>query len=394
LNREASYAAVWQMLWTELAKEFRELAGRPYDSSLTCHARQRLPRGVVEEVFRFVREKGLEAGRGYERWCGKRLLILDGSTTRTERTEELERRYGLPGGKESNSYFPVMRWVSLIVAGTAVVVDYKSGPYRRSELALAKGLLEHLREGDLLLADEYYASKHMQAKLASRGVEYIMRLHQRFKIEGHPHTRIGEGDYLVTIQFRPTERRGDTQVPEKLHARVIYGPRKRKGTKRGVAVITSLVDSELYPAKKVLSCYRRRWGFETHAGEVKTCLHTQRFRSKTAAGVEKELCAHLVAYNLVRVLILKAGKRHRVNPRRISFISAVRKVLEFSKAMRYAPAGRLFVMYDNLLASIAADVNPRRGGRREPRALRDAYKRYAAFRSSRSEWRRTGALQC
>lgn len=392
LNREASFAAVWQMLWTELAKEFAELARRPYDSSLTCHARQRLPREVVEDVFGYVREKALIEGKGYERWRGKRLMMLDGSTTRTERTDCLERRYGVPGDKDASSYFPVMRWAALIAAGTGVVVDYTRGSYRTSEIALARELFKNLEEGDLLLADEYFASKEIQAGLRGRGVDYIMPLHHLFKMERHPHRRLGNGEYLVTIRFDEAEQRENPALPGEIGVRVIFG-RKTKRNSRRFAVATSLLDRERYPAKEVLGCYARRWGFETRAGEVKTRLHTDRFRSKTVEGAEKELCAHLAAFNLVRLLMLKAARKGGVDPLRISFVSAVRKVLEFSKAMRYAPVQRLFDIYDNLLKSIAADVVPLRPLRREPRALRDAYKRYPAFRCSRGEWRRTGALR-
>jgi len=392
LNRESSFAAVWQMMWVAVAKEFRVLASRGYDSSLTCHARQRFPREVLEDVFAYLQDKALAAGRSYERYFDRRVIIADGTTTRTERTPALEACYGIPSGRGNGGYFPVMRWVSFIVAGTGVVLFYKSGAYKTSEVTLARDLFGQLQQGDLFVADEYYASKCNQAILLRHGADYIMRLHHRFKLTGHPVTKQAENDYLVRIEFSERERRSDPALPKSMQVRVINYNTMVRGVESTRAVVTSLLDKGVYPATEVLRCYRMRWRCETDFNDVKSKLHTKRFRSKMVEGVEKELCAHLIAYTLVRLLMLRAANQCKVDPLRISFSATVRKILEFSKTMASAASHRLLSMYDNFLAQVAADINPERPDRREPRGSRAAFNKYRVLQVPRAVWRKTGAF--
>jgi len=392
LNREESFAAVWQMLWSPVAGNFGTLASRGYDSSLSCHARQRFPHKVLEYIFAYLRDKALAAGQPYERGFGRRVILADGTTAKTERTPALEAYYGVPAGRGKKSYFPVMRWVSFIVAGTGVVLGYKSGAYATSEIALARDLFEKLAAGDLFVADEYYASKYNQALLLRHGADYIMRLHHRFKLTGHPVTKQGEDDYLVEVRFSSRQRRDDPALPQSMRVRVICHRIKVRDKEKQMLVVTSLLDKDAYPAEEVVRYYRMRWRCETDINAIKTKLHTKRFRSKTIAGVEKELCAHLIGYNIIRLLMLRAAIRRKVDPLRINFIAAVRKILKFSDRMLSAAPHRLFSLFENFLINVAADLNPKRPGRHEPRCKRDVYDKYPVFRTSRELWRKTGVL--
>lgn len=392
LNREESFAAVWQMLWSPAAGNLGALASRGYDSSLSCHARQRFPHKVLEYIFAYLRDKALVAGQPYEKVFGRRVILADGTTSKTARTPALEAYYGVPNGRGKKSYFPVMRWVSFIVAGTGVVLGYKSGAYATSEVALARDLFEKLAEGDLFVADEYYSSKYNQALLLRHGADYVMRLHHRFKLTGHPVTKQGEDDYLVEVEFSPRQRRDDPALPKSMRVRVICHRIKARGKEKRMLVVTSLLDKDAYPAEAVVRCYRMRWRCETDFDDIKTKLHTKRFRSKTIAGVEKELCAHLIGYNIIRLLMLRAAIQQKVDPRRISFTATLRKILKFSDTMLSAAPHRLISIFENFLIYVAADLNPKRPGRHEPRAKRNVYDKYPVFRTSREVWRKTGVL--
>ena len=47
-------------------------------------------------------------------------------------------------------------------------------------------------------------------------------------------------------------------------------------------------------------------------------------RCETEAGVLKELIAFAIVYNLVRAVMLEAGRRQQMSPDRISFVDALR----------------------------------------------------------------------
>ena len=99
------------------------------------------------------------------------------------------------------------------------------------------------------------------------------------------------------------------------------------------------------------------------------------------------IAAHVLAYQLVRRLIVAAAQKHQVKPTEISLLSAARAVVRFSQHMAAAPAWALPTYYERLLDALAAGRIDVRPGRLEPRALTREWKNYPHLRMTRSAWR-------
>ena len=67
-----------------------------------------------------------------------------------------------------------------------------------------------------------------------------------------------------------------------------------------------------------------RWEIETAFDHLKTTLRMDVLRSKTVDGIKKELLAYFIVYNLVRLVMMQAGRRQGLSPKRISFADALR----------------------------------------------------------------------
>ena len=93
---------------------------------------------------------------------------------------------------------------------------------------------------------------------------------------------------------------------------------------REVILVTTLIDAELYPASELAGLYGQRWQVETDLRHLKQTLHMDVLRTKTVAGIHKELAMFALVYNLVRLVMLAAAKRQKVPVERISFIDALR----------------------------------------------------------------------
>ena len=78
------------------------------------------------------------------------------------------------------------------------------------------------------------------------------------------------------------------------------------------------LDHEAYLAEEEVGLYAHRWGIEPRFRDIKTTMGMELLRTQSPAMVEKELPMHLLAYNVIRLLMLKAGQLHGVNHRRIS----------------------------------------------------------------------------
>jgi hypothetical protein len=95
-------------------------------------------------------------------------------------------------------------------------------------------------------------------------------------------------------------------------------------------------------------------------------------RCTSVAGVQKELAVFALVYNLVRRVMVEAGRRQRVKPERVSFVEALRWLQEARPGEGLPPLV----------------VNPDRPGRVQPRARKRRPKQYDLLRRPRSELRK------
>jgi len=127
--------------------------------------------------------------------------------------------------------------------------------------------------------------------------------------------------------------------------------RRDDGRRVTVTLVTTLTDSDRYPANERVKLLEQRWAIETNLRHLKTTMGLDVLRCKTVEGVKKELLIFGLVYNLVRLIMLEAAQRQAVAIDRISFIDALTWIV-------YA---RLGDPLPNLT------INPRRPKRLEPR---------------------------
>ena len=104
--------------------------------------------------------------------------------------------------------------------------------------------------------------------------------------------------------------------------------------------------------------------------------------------VRKEIWAHVLAYNLIRMIMAQAATQHGIEPRSISFKGAVQVVEAFQPVIAMQgerdPDGRMDV-YRQLLEALASHRVADRPDRVEPR-LRERRPKHCGFlRRPRSE---------
>jgi hypothetical protein len=102
-------------------------------------------------------------------------------------------------------------------------------------------------------------------------------------------------------------------------------------------LITTLADHHAYPADALVRLYHKRWEIESAYLALRhTLLHGQVFRSGDRPGVEQELRAVLIVYQLLRMAMVTAVEtRPGTNPDRASFTTA----LEAARDQLTAAAG-------------------------------------------------------
>ena len=164
----------------------------------------------------------------------------------------------------------------------------------------------------MVLADRYFSGWFDIALLVERGVDVVVRKHQLRATDFRTGERLGKDDHLVRLAKpqRPEWMSAEAYaaLPDELELREVRVRVTQRGFRtKTLVVVTTLVDSEAYPAHEIAELYRRRWQAELHLRSLKVVLQMDHLRCKTPHRVRNEFYMHLLAYNLVRRVMALAA---------------------------------------------------------------------------------------
>lgn len=392
---------VLQMLWGNVScRRVLRIAGLAASDTAYVNARVRLPVDVLGRVLFELTHAARQRYADFGRWRGHRVVLMDGSGVSMPDKPALGKAFGLPGGVKPGCGFPVMHTLWLFDAATGLLVDSVLGRWNRHDQADAAKLHPMLQPGDVLVADRAFCSFAHLALLVQDGIHAVLRAHQRLKIDFTPGRKcamdlpqrqrrgvtnsrqirvLGKTDHVVQWQ-RPNEC-PDWMSPEAFRAlpgtlivrELRYQVEQRGYRTKVVTLVTTLLDPEGYPASALAELYLGRWEVETNLRHLKQTMGMDVLRSTTVQGVQKELLAYAIAYNLVRLRMLAAAIHQGVAVSRVSFIDAM-------DVLRHAVNHRPWIVLV---------VRPHRPGRHEPRAIKRRKDRYTYLTRPREQLRQT-----
>ena len=134
--------------------------------------------------------------------------------------------------------------------------------------------------------------------------------------------------------------------------------------------MTTLLDAAEFTKEKWPTCTPRRWTIERNLRSIKVEMGMEVLRCKTPEMVEKEVWAHLRAYNLVRTEMAEAARLADLSPRRRSFRGTMQAIWAFEVEHRRATGPRRQRSVQARRLTIASHRVGGRPGRCEPRALK------------------------
>lgn len=386
------------------------LVGRRFTAAAYCLARQRLPLAVLQTLVRQIVARLQRTSDAEHRWRGHRTFFVDGSSCSMPDTPDLQKHFGQPSAQKPGCGFPVAHLLALCDAGTGAIIDLLASPWRIHDLTRMGELHPHLRDGDVLVADRGFCSYAHLALLFMRKVQVVFRVHQRILIDFRPHrphtedrhtqsrprsrwlAALGFEDQLVmwrrpTIKARWMSAEAHAGLPEYIVVRELRYRVGRRGFRtRAVTLVTTLLDPERYPAEALAELYRARWRIEVNFRHLKQTLGLDVLKSRTAAGVRKELLVFALVYNLVCQVMCEAAGAWRVWVARVSFIDALR-ALVFASHGRASPAAPSLTPGHHTITPVL--VNPYRPGRIEPRVRKRRPKEYPLMTKPRAALRQT-----
>ncbi len=363
-----------------------------FDTAAYCRARGKLPTPLLECLALDVGQDVDAQAPAAWRWHGRRVRLVDGSSSRLADTPENQQAYPQPKTPRAGLGLPLIRWVVLVSLATAGVLGLTWGPYQgkqTGESALFRQLLGQLRRGDLVVADRYYCSYFLVALLRELGVDVVLRLHQRRRYDFRRGQRLGRYDHVVRWQRppRPAWMDADSyaRVPNSLQVREIRRRVWQPGARvHELTLATTLSAADAYPADDIAALYEQRWQVELDIRTLKTTLGLSDLRCLSPEMVAKELWLNCLAYNLVRKVAAQAALLAERPARSISFQASKQALLGSWEGLSFAEdAAEATQVAWGLLEALAKERVGDRPGRYEPRAVKRRPKPHKLLREAR-----------
>ena len=348
-----------------------------------CRARQRLPLEMVSALTRqtgcMLSEKALVPWL----WRGRAVKLVDGTGLSMPDTQENQALYPQPSSQAPGVGFPLARLVMVICLATGAALDAAIGPYSgkgSSELGLVRGLLAGFGPGDVMLADALYCNYFLIAAQMAKGVDVLFEQNGARITDFRRGQSLGTCDHIV--RWPKPASRPEWMTPEQ------YRHFPDELTLREVKVahqvlVTTLTEHRRVSKADLSALYARRWSMELDLRNLKTTTGMDVLSCQTPQMNEKQLWVHLLAYNVIRLLMAQAACNAGVDPRVLSFKHTVQLWTEWvSRGLSATQDGqRLFTL-------IAQCKVGQRAGRIEPRMRKRRPKPYPWLKVLRANARR------
>jgi hypothetical protein len=342
-------------------------------SASYADARSRFPEAAIMRMAKEIGRKVHASADGSWNWRSREVFLVDGTGLSMPDTPENQRAYPQMKQVELGLGFPVMRAVALISLATGAVVDLAFAAHEgklTGEGSLLRGMMGGMNRGDVLVADRYYPSYFTIALLQRRGVDLVSVSHNSRPADFTQGHALGENDHIVEWRKprqRPTWMDMETfdAMPDTIEVREFIIDVEGRDGEKEIAVVVSTMTDPTIPQKELSDLYWARWNAELDLRSIKCSMNLDVLRCKTPPMVRKEIWCHILAWNLLRGVMVEAAKSHAALPRQLSVKATMQAVESFTPTMMGAHRGD--ALYNAFLKAVSAHGVGNRPGRQEPR---------------------------
>jgi hypothetical protein len=321
------------MLWVHQRRQVDE------DTIAYCQARDRLAQPILQGIHQGVIQRLEAAATTEQLWLGRQVRIVDGTTLSMPDTAANQAVYPQLPEQKPGCGFPLMKVVGLFSLATGAILSVVKSHFDVHESRLFRQLWHLLKPGDVVLADRAFCSYASMSLLQQKGVDSVFRLHQARTCDFRMGRALGKHDHQVVWnkprQKTPTMSQEDFEaLNTELLLRELKITVRIKGFRtRSILLVTTLLDPVAYPKEVLAQLFLRRWMVELFFRDIKVTMRMDVLKCKRPEMIAKELCMHLIAYNLIRSLMLEAACQYHVELSRISFKGSVDTLRQWAGAI-------------------------------------------------------------
>ena len=333
-----------------------------------CRARKRLPQEMVSSLVCFTGQAMTSSVPPAGTWRGRPVRLVDGTTVSMADTPENQAVFPQSRSQKPGLGFPICRLLAMFCLSSGAVLDAAISATLgkgTDEQTLLRSLLDRLEAGSVLIGDAFFPTYFLLAELKRRGVDGIFEQHgsRHLSTDFRCGSRLGERDHVIEYEKPKLKPSWMTEVdyaqaPDRLTVRELHVG--------GKTLVTTLLCAKQAPKNELKLLYRRRWQVELDFRHLKTTMGMDVLSSKSPAMAVKEIWVHLLAYNLIRRMMLQAARIEGVQPHLLSFKHALQLCIAWRHAVTHLDSNAANL----LLCLIARRRVGKRPGRIEPRAIK------------------------
>jgi len=367
----------------------RMTGGLPICSTNTsgyCRARRRLPLDLVSELTRFLGSHMNHSTAAGWHWNGRKVRIVDGTTVTMPDTASNQAVYPQQGGQAVGLGFPICRVVGITCLGSGALLNAAIGRFRGKggdEQTLLRSIQDTFQAGEIVLGDAYYPTYFFIATMQSRGIDILMEQNgmRKRSTDFRRGRRLGHRDHLIDItkpKLKPQWMSAEQYqaAPESITVREFKAG--------GKIMVTTMTNSKNEPKIALKQLYKKRWSIELDIRDIKNTMGMDTLSCKTPDMAIKEIWVYLLAYNLIRLIMVQSALLVGIMPRSISFKHCLQLWLLGARQIDLLDQ----VQQETLLLLISQKRVDNRPGRIEPRAVKRRPKQYSLLVVTRAQARK------
>lgn len=214
-----------------------------------------MPENLLQRLFSNVGQKLSNQVRPEHLWCGRHVLVVDGSTISMPDPPQNQAAYPQSSSQAPGYGFPMAKIGVLFSLATGAAVAVTVDALNTHDVKLARRMYEDLNIGDILLGERAFCSYADFVFVQNRCCDTLFRKHQS---RDNSIRRVGSCDKLVLWEKPRSCPKGLTKeefaaLPLDLVLREVHYYINIPGFRtKQVTLGTTLLDAIEYPIKELL----------------------------------------------------------------------------------------------------------------------------------------------
>lgn len=264
-------------------------------------------------------------------WNGFSLKAIDGSTLKVPRTQEVEDHFGV-WDKDGDAPCPLARISQLFDVLNKITIDAIISPKAIGERDLCQRHFINLKPNDLFLLDRGYPAYWLFNLILTRGANFCARVSCTKWLPIKKFFHSGRAEQIINLKAPTSSIKKCRELglnTQTLKLRLVRIELENGETE---ILITSLIDTEIYPLAIFSDLYHHRWPIEEDYKAMKCRIEIENFTGKSVLSVYQDFHARVFTKNLTAMLAhptrqaIERNSEHKAHSYQINFTQALSKM--------------------------------------------------------------------